>query len=259
MKHRQAKKDAKKLAAMPFGGRKDLRVSYRNCTAKVLRGTTQTAGIIDDAWHPTNVKRVPFPEPYDGPLYNPPIEDMPVPGKHYDDLAALNKEQHPETWVTMKDGKEVHRVTIENPGPYLPIIKWMAETQPMTRGVEPGPIMYTDPSDPRNMTPVEMEANVQDVLQGVAVHAALVSATVAELQKIAKEMGIKGPVSTMKKSDLIEAIRAKRVESIAIESEARVREALKGFIGVDLATGKDKTGYVVVDENGHVSVIEEPK
>jgi len=79
MKRRQVKKNAKKLAALPFGGRKDLRVTYLNVDVTKLRGMSHQAGVLDDAGF-GNVRK----GPYDGPLYNPPVEEMPVPGKHYD-------------------------------------------------------------------------------------------------------------------------------------------------------------------------------
>jgi len=179
MKRRQAKKNAKKL----FGGRTDLRVTYRRCAAGSLRGMTELAGIIDVSWHIpgdvmetiraaedarvlgildniTNVKRVEFPGPYDGPLYNPPIEEMPVPGKHYDDAMALDKKLHPEVLATIE---------LPPGNGYLGTTVWEPE--------------------------------------------ALQNMDVKCLRAMAKAKGIKGSVSTMKKQDLIDAILANQGET----------------------------------------------
>lgn len=235
MKHRQAKKNAKKLA-------KNLRVAYRFMDVNKLRGMPEPGHevIIDDSWGgpPTkprnyyqealdeviaaedahvqgildkiaastedpakkvqfpspNIRRVQFPEPYAGPLYNPPIEEMaPLIGKSHDDAVALHKKLHPETWVTMKDGKEIHRVTIENPGPHLPLTKWIAENQPMTAGVEP------------SLTMAEVAS---ETLQMALNRGTLMAMTAPDLRALAREKTVKG-VSAMSKSQLIDAIMAK--------------------------------------------------
>ncbi len=165
-----------------------------------------------------NIKRVQFPGPYDGPLSNPPPMAEPVVPKL---IEAIRKDQ--EAHMAAHPRKIVIPLIKDLSGMPDGMTKWIAENEPMTRGVEPGSVTYVNPQDRAPDEPSlcaygrglpqgvgrskSMAETATEVLQMGLDRGTLMSATAADLRVIAREKKVKG-VSAMTKPQLIDAIMA---------------------------------------------------